>query len=157
MGIHSEAIADVVNCGSGQSFASTTFLPTILHSQFHVGYPLGMAYKDLENIKKYIKELQHSDDRIPQSDNRTQHSDDRIPQSDNRIPQSDDRKPHSDDRIPQSELLSHYPIVDATDRLFKEAISQGYESEDKGALMKVTEKKHGVLFRSYGEKEEAKW
>ena len=47
LGLDPEKIAEVVNTGSGQSFASTFFLPHILKNEFQNSYPLEKAYKDL--------------------------------------------------------------------------------------------------------------
>lgn len=50
LGLEPEKIARVINSGSGQSFASQTFLPKILEGDFNHGYALSDAYKDMENI-----------------------------------------------------------------------------------------------------------
>lgn len=50
LGLEPEKISRVINSGSGQSFASKTFLPRILEGDFSHGYPLNDAYKDMENI-----------------------------------------------------------------------------------------------------------
>jgi 3-hydroxyisobutyrate dehydrogenase-like beta-hydroxyacid dehydrogenase len=47
LGLDPEKIAKVINTGSGQSFASKTFIPNILEGRFDKGYPLQNAYKDL--------------------------------------------------------------------------------------------------------------
>lgn len=47
MGLDSEKIAQVVNSGTGRSYASEQFIPGILKGDFHNGYPLKNAYKDL--------------------------------------------------------------------------------------------------------------
>jgi 3-hydroxyisobutyrate dehydrogenase-like beta-hydroxyacid dehydrogenase len=40
-------IAQVINKGSGRSFASDVFLANILEGRFDQGYPLDQAYKDM--------------------------------------------------------------------------------------------------------------
>jgi 3-hydroxyisobutyrate dehydrogenase-like beta-hydroxyacid dehydrogenase len=50
LGLEPENITRVINSGSGQSFASRTFLPKILESDFTHGYALSDAYKDMANI-----------------------------------------------------------------------------------------------------------
>ena len=47
MGLDPDLIGDVVNSGSGRSFASEFFLPRILKGHFADGYPMAHAYKDL--------------------------------------------------------------------------------------------------------------
>jgi len=47
LGLDPEKIAQVVNSGSGQSFASETFIPHILENRFNHGYSLKNAYKDM--------------------------------------------------------------------------------------------------------------
>jgi 3-hydroxyisobutyrate dehydrogenase-like beta-hydroxyacid dehydrogenase len=47
LGLDAEKIAQVINTGSGQSFASETFIPHILENRFHHGYSLKNAYKDM--------------------------------------------------------------------------------------------------------------
>ncbi len=47
MGLDPELIGEVVNSGSGRSFASEFFLPRILEGHFADGYPMAHAYKDL--------------------------------------------------------------------------------------------------------------
>lgn len=47
MGLDSEKIAQVVNSGTGRSYASEHFLPHVLEDSFHNGYPMRSAYKDL--------------------------------------------------------------------------------------------------------------
>lgn len=50
LGLEPEKIAQVINTGSGQSFASKTFLPEILNNRFDHGYSMDGAYKDMVNI-----------------------------------------------------------------------------------------------------------
>jgi 3-hydroxyisobutyrate dehydrogenase-like beta-hydroxyacid dehydrogenase len=47
LGLDAENIAQVINSGSGQSFASETFIPHILENRFNHGYSLKNAYKDM--------------------------------------------------------------------------------------------------------------
>ena len=47
MGLDPDLIGEVVNSGSGRSFASEFFLPRILKGHFADGYPMAHAYKDL--------------------------------------------------------------------------------------------------------------
>ncbi len=47
LGLDSEKVAEVVNSGTGRSYASEYFLPRILANEFNSGYPLKNAYKDL--------------------------------------------------------------------------------------------------------------
>lgn len=47
MGLDPRAISDVINSGTGRSFASEFFLPRILDGDFSQGYPLAAAYKDI--------------------------------------------------------------------------------------------------------------
>lgn len=47
LGLDPEKIAEVINTGSGHSFASETFIPNILEDRFTHGYCLKNAYKDM--------------------------------------------------------------------------------------------------------------
>lgn len=47
LGLEPAKIAQVINKGSGRSFASDVFLPNILEDRFDHGYPLDQAYKDM--------------------------------------------------------------------------------------------------------------
>lgn len=47
MGLDSEKVGEVVNSGTGRSYASEFFIPRILENNFADGYPLKNAYKDL--------------------------------------------------------------------------------------------------------------
>jgi 3-hydroxyisobutyrate dehydrogenase-like beta-hydroxyacid dehydrogenase len=49
LGLDPETIARVIHNGSGQSFASDIFLPNILEDRFDRGYPLKLAYKDMQH------------------------------------------------------------------------------------------------------------
>jgi 3-hydroxyisobutyrate dehydrogenase-like beta-hydroxyacid dehydrogenase len=47
LGIDPEQVAEVVNSGTGRSYASEFFVPNILQGDFRNGYPMQAAYKDL--------------------------------------------------------------------------------------------------------------
>jgi 3-hydroxyisobutyrate dehydrogenase-like beta-hydroxyacid dehydrogenase len=47
MGLDPEKVGEVVNTGTGSSYASEFFIPRILGSRFHDGYSMANAYKDL--------------------------------------------------------------------------------------------------------------
>ena len=47
LGINPEQVAEVVNSGTGRSYASEFFVPNILQGDFSNGYPMQAAYKDL--------------------------------------------------------------------------------------------------------------
>ncbi len=47
LGLDAESITQVINTGSGRSFASETFIPNILENRFTHGYSLQNAYKDM--------------------------------------------------------------------------------------------------------------
>ena len=47
MGLNPEQVGEVVNSGTGKSYASDFFIPRILQNNFSSGYPMGSAYKDL--------------------------------------------------------------------------------------------------------------
>lgn len=47
LGINPEQVAEVVNSGTGRSYASEFFIPNILRGDFSNGYPMQAAYKDL--------------------------------------------------------------------------------------------------------------
>lgn len=47
LGLDPENTAEVVNSGTGRSYASEYFIPQILEGKFDTGYPLKAAYKDL--------------------------------------------------------------------------------------------------------------
>lgn len=49
LGLDPEKTAQVINTGSGQSFASRVFIPNILENSFERGYSLNEAYKDMVN------------------------------------------------------------------------------------------------------------
>lgn len=47
MGLDPDLVGEVVNSGTGRSYASEFFIPRILRGHFGDGYPMGHAYKDL--------------------------------------------------------------------------------------------------------------
>jgi 3-hydroxyisobutyrate dehydrogenase-like beta-hydroxyacid dehydrogenase len=47
MGLDTEKVGEVVNSGTGRSYASEFFIPRILKDSFSEGYPMKDAYKDL--------------------------------------------------------------------------------------------------------------
>lgn len=47
MGLDPDLVGEVVNSGTGRSYASEFFIPRILRRHFSDGYPMGHAYKDL--------------------------------------------------------------------------------------------------------------
>ncbi len=49
LGLDPEKIAEVINAGSGQSFASKFFIPNIIENNFDRSYSLDNAYKDMAN------------------------------------------------------------------------------------------------------------
>jgi 3-hydroxyisobutyrate dehydrogenase-like beta-hydroxyacid dehydrogenase len=49
LGLDPQKIAQVINSGTGQSFASEAFIPNILERCFDKSYPLEHAYKDMHN------------------------------------------------------------------------------------------------------------
>jgi len=49
LGLDPEKVSDIINSGSGQSFASKFFIPNILEDCFDLSYSLDNAYKDMEN------------------------------------------------------------------------------------------------------------
>lgn len=57
MGLDSEKVAEVVNSGTGRSFASEQFLPGILKREFNHGYAMRSAYKDLVSAAELGAEL----------------------------------------------------------------------------------------------------
>ena len=50
LGLDPEKIAEVINAGSGQSFASQFFIPNILEGAFDLSYSLGNAHKDMAHV-----------------------------------------------------------------------------------------------------------
>ena len=49
LGLDPEKVAEVINAGSGQSFASQFFIPNILEGSFDRSYSLDNAHKDMAN------------------------------------------------------------------------------------------------------------
>ncbi len=49
LGLDPDLVGEVVNSGTGRSYASDFFIPRILQGRFTDGYPLAHAYKDLES------------------------------------------------------------------------------------------------------------
>jgi len=47
MGLDPEKMGDIINTGTGRSFASEFFIPRILRNDFTQGYSMEKAYKDL--------------------------------------------------------------------------------------------------------------
>ena len=47
MGLDPEKVGEVVNSGTGRSYASEFFIPRMLENSFSAGYPMASAYKDL--------------------------------------------------------------------------------------------------------------
>lgn len=47
LGLDPESVAEVVNSGTGRSYASEFFVPRTLEGDFSEGYPMKAAYKDL--------------------------------------------------------------------------------------------------------------
>ena len=47
LGLDPVQVTEVVNSGTGRSYASEHFLPRILNGDFQSGYPMKAAYKDL--------------------------------------------------------------------------------------------------------------
>ncbi len=47
MGLDPDLVGEVVNSGTGRSYASEFFIPRILRGHFADGYPMAKAYKDL--------------------------------------------------------------------------------------------------------------
>jgi 3-hydroxyisobutyrate dehydrogenase-like beta-hydroxyacid dehydrogenase len=58
LGLNPEKITQVINTGSGRSFASEFFLPNILENRFDQGYSLKNAYKDMASAAKLTADRQ---------------------------------------------------------------------------------------------------
>ncbi len=58
MGLDSEKVGEVINGGTGSSFASEFFIPRILDGNFSGGYSLENAYKDLVSAAETSARLQ---------------------------------------------------------------------------------------------------
>lgn len=52
LGIDPEKIGQIINSGTGRSYASEFFIPRILDNNFKDGYPLAHAYKDIDSGAK---------------------------------------------------------------------------------------------------------
>lgn len=57
MGLDPDLVGEVVNSGTGRSYASEFFIPRILRGHFSDGYPMGHAYKDLMSAAQLGGEL----------------------------------------------------------------------------------------------------
>lgn len=57
LGLDPEKIADIINSGSGRSFASECFIPKMLEGRFRGTYSLGSAYKDMQHMQAAAKLL----------------------------------------------------------------------------------------------------
>ena len=57
MGLDPDLVGDVVNSGTGRSYASEFFIPRILKNSFSDGYPMKHAYKDLVSAAKISADL----------------------------------------------------------------------------------------------------
>jgi len=57
MGLEPAKVAQVVNSGTGRSYASEQFVPHVLENSFHNGYPMKHAYKDLVSAAELGAEL----------------------------------------------------------------------------------------------------
>lgn len=57
LGLDPRLVAEVINSGTGRSFASEFFLPRILRRHFSDGYPMQEAYKDLVSGARLSAEL----------------------------------------------------------------------------------------------------
>jgi 3-hydroxyisobutyrate dehydrogenase-like beta-hydroxyacid dehydrogenase len=51
MGLAPDLVGEVVNSGTGRSYASEFFIPRILKGHFGDGYPMAHAYKDLGPVR----------------------------------------------------------------------------------------------------------
>lgn len=58
LGLDPEKVAEVVNAGSGQSFASKFFIPNILEDSFDRSYSLDNAYKDMAKAAEIAAHFQ---------------------------------------------------------------------------------------------------
>ena len=47
LGLDPEQVTEIINSGTGRSYASEFFLPNIIRGDFEKGYPMQAAYKDL--------------------------------------------------------------------------------------------------------------
>lgn len=58
MGLDAEKVGEIVNSGTGRSYASEFFIPRILERRFCDGYTMGSAYKDLVSASELAMEQQ---------------------------------------------------------------------------------------------------
>jgi len=58
LGLDPEKVAEVINAGSGQSFASKFFIPNILEDSFDRSYSLDNAHKDMANAAEIAAHFQ---------------------------------------------------------------------------------------------------
>jgi 3-hydroxyisobutyrate dehydrogenase-like beta-hydroxyacid dehydrogenase len=100
LGLSPEKLADVINSGSGCSFASEFFIPKMLENRFKDSYSMGNAYKDMQHMEEA-----------------------------------------------SSQLNVCLPLFQSALDTYRKALDCGLEDEDKGSMIKVFEKKMGVLFR----------
>ena len=61
MGLDPDLVGEVVNSGTGRSYASEFFIPRILRGHFGDGYPMAHAYKDLVSAAELGAEPLHPD------------------------------------------------------------------------------------------------
>ena len=47
LGLNPDQVTEIINSGTGRSYASEFFLPNIMKGEFEKGYPMQAAYKDL--------------------------------------------------------------------------------------------------------------
>ena len=57
LGLDPQKIADIINSGSGRSFASEYFIPKMLAGRFRDAYSLGSAYKDMQHMQAAAKQF----------------------------------------------------------------------------------------------------
>lgn len=57
LGLDPQQVADVVNSGTGRSYASEFFIPRIMEGRFSDGYPMADAYKDLVSGARLSAEM----------------------------------------------------------------------------------------------------
>lgn len=57
LGLAPDKIAEVINSGSGRSFASEYFIPKMLQGRFRDSYSMGNAYKDMQHMEEAASRL----------------------------------------------------------------------------------------------------
>ena len=57
LGLDPDRVEQVINSGTGQSFASRHFVPNILENRFDQGYSLEAAYKDMQSADNIMERL----------------------------------------------------------------------------------------------------